>query len=146
MKSTWIGRAGCYIAVIGLAAGLLTAPAWAKDDEKGSTDKSILMEYVGQVINGNPTPTSSNQFGNLLNVAGVAPSLHLAFCTQATTVSTVVNGPLRIIDREGTTTIYLVSTPGDFSNPDSFCTGIPVQVSTLRQQVIVSTHRLKPSA
>lgn len=43
------------------------------------------------------------------------------------------------MDRTGTTTIYLASTPGDFSNPDSFRSGTPVQVSTLRQQAIVDT-------
>ena len=97
------------------------------------------MEYLGQVINGTPTPASSNQFGNLHGVAGVDPSLQFTFYTEATTVNAVANGPLRIVDRTGTTTIYLASTPGDFSNPDSFRSGTPVQVSTLRQQVIVDT-------
>jgi hypothetical protein len=97
------------------------------------------MEYVGQVINGAPAPASSNQFGNLQGVAGVDPSLQFTFYTQAMTVKAIANGPLRIVDRTGTTTIYLASTPGDFSNPDTFRSGTPVQVSTLRQQVIVDT-------
>jgi hypothetical protein len=97
------------------------------------------MEYVGQVINGTPTPASSNQFGNLQGVAGVDPSLQFTFYTQAVTNKAVANGPMRIVDRTGTTTIYLASTPGDFGNPDSFRSGTPVQVSTLRQQVIVDT-------
>jgi hypothetical protein len=97
------------------------------------------MEYVGQVINGTPTPASSNQFGNLQAVSGVDPSLSFTFYTQAETVKAVANGPLRIVDRTGTTTIYLASAPGDFSNPDSFRSGTPVQISTLRQQVIVDT-------
>jgi hypothetical protein len=97
------------------------------------------MEYVGPVINRVPTPASSNQFGNLQGVAGVDSSLQFTFYTQATTVNAVANGPLRIVDRTGTTTIYLVSTSGDFSNPDSFRSGTPVQVSTLRQQEIVDT-------
>lgn len=49
------------------------------------------------------------------------------------------NGPMRVIDRTGTTTIYLNSAPGDFANPDSFRSGIPIQVSNLQQQVIVNT-------
>jgi hypothetical protein len=97
------------------------------------------MEYVGQVINGTSTPASSNQFGSLHGVAGVDPSLQFTFYTEATTVKSVANGPLRIVDRTGTTTIYLASTPGDFTNPDSFRSGTPVQVSTLQQQVIVDT-------
>jgi hypothetical protein len=46
------------------------------------------------------------------------------------------DGPLRIIDRNGTTTIYLNTAPASFANPDSFRSGIPVQTSTLHQQVV----------
>jgi len=123
------------LTVVALAAVCVSAPLWASNTFHGQ----ILMEYVGQVINGIPAPASSNQFGNLHGVAGVDPSLQFTFYTEATTVKAVANGPLRIVDRTGTTTIYLASTPGDFSNPDSFRSGTPVQVSTLRQQVIVDT-------
>jgi len=123
------------LSVVALAAVCVTAPLWANNAFHGQ----ILMEYVGQVINGIPAPASSNQFGNLHGVAGVDPSLQFTFYTEATTVKAVANGPLRIVDRTGTTTIYLASTPGDFSNPDSFRSGTPIQVSTLRQQVIVDT-------
>ena len=124
-----------WLAVVALATVCASAPLWASSAFHGQ----ILMEYVGQVINGTPTPSSSNQFGNLHGVAGVDPSLQFTFYTEATTVKAVANGPLRIVDRTGTTTIYLASTPGDFSNPDSFRSGTPVQVSTLRQQLIVDT-------
>jgi len=124
-----------WLAVAALATVCASAPLWASSAFHGQ----ILMEYVGQVINGTPTPASSNQFGNLQGVAGMDPSLQFTFYTEATTVKAVANGPLRIVDRTGTTTIYLASTPGDFSNPDSFRSGTPVQVSTLRQQVIVDT-------
>jgi hypothetical protein len=127
LNGFWLGL--LVLAAVG-TGGLL----WA-DGAQGQ----IRMEYVGQVINGAPTPASSNQFGNLQAVAGVDPSLQFTFYTQATTVNSVANGPLRILDRSGTTTIYLASTAGDFSNPDSFRSGTPVQVSTLRQQVIVDT-------
>jgi hypothetical protein len=126
---------GFCLAVLALVAVFASAPLWADADFGGQ----ILMEYVGQVINGSPTPTSSNQFGNLQAVSRVDPSLQFTFYTQAETVKVVANGPLRIIDRTGTTTIYLTSAPGDFNNPDSFRSGTPVQVSTLRQQVIVDT-------
>ena len=123
------------LAAVTLAAVCACASLWGAAAFHGQ----ILMEYVGQVINGTPTPGSSNQFGNLQGVSGVDPSLQFTFYTEATTVKTVVNGPLRIIDRTGTTTIYLASAPGDFTNPDSFRLGTPVQVSTLQQQVIVDT-------
>lgn len=123
------------LAFVTLAAVCACAPLWANAAFHGK----ILMEYVGQVINGTPTPAASNQFGNLQGVSGVDPSLQFTFYTEAATVKSVVNGPLRIIDRTGTTTIYLASAPGDFSNPDSFRSGTPVQVSTLQQQVIVDT-------
>ena len=130
-----ISVTGFWLAVILLVAVLASAPLWAD----GVFGGQILMEYVGQVINGTPTPASSNQFGNLQAVSGVDPSLPFTFYTQAETVKTVANGPLRIVDRTGATTIYLTSAPGDFSNPDSFRSGTPVQISTLRQQVIVDT-------
>lgn len=126
---------GFWLAVLVLPALGVSALLWA--DDAGAFRGEILLEYVGQVIKGTPTPASSNQFGNLQEVAGVDPSLQFTFYTQAMTVKAVANGPLRIVDRTGTTTNYLASTPGDFSNPDSFRSGMPVQVSTLRQHVIV---------
>jgi hypothetical protein len=132
---TKISETGFWLAVLVLTAVFASAPLWADDVFRGQ----ILMEYVGQVINGTPTPASSNQFGNLQAVSGVDPSLQFTFYTQAETVKAVANGPLRIIDRTGTTTIYLTSAPDDFSNPDSFRSGSSVQVSTLQQQVIVDT-------
>jgi hypothetical protein len=128
---------GLRLASLVLMAAGATALLWAS--ETAASQGQILMEYVGQVINGVPAPASSNQFGNLQDVAGVDPALQFTFYTEATTVKAIANGPLRIVDRTGTTTIYLTSTPGDFSNPDSFRSGTPVQVSTLRQQVIVDT-------
>lgn len=129
----------CYFAALVLAAGLVNALAWADDNERDVFDAPILLEYIGQVINGTPTPASSHQFGNLQQVAGVDTSLHFTFDTEATTSRVVANGPIRIADRTGTTTIYLGSAPGDFGNPDSFHSGTPVQASSLRQQVIVDT-------
>jgi hypothetical protein len=136
VMKTRIRLAG-YFAAIAVAALCASAVVWA--DDVSPFRGQILMEYVGQVINGSPNPASSNQFGNLQAVAGVDPSLQFTFYTQAMTVKVVANGPLRIVDRTGTTTIYLASASGDFSNPDSFRSGTAVQVSTLRQQVIVDT-------
>jgi hypothetical protein len=137
VMKTRIRLAGYWFAAIAVAALCASAVVWA--DDVSPFRGQILMEYVGQVINGSPNPASSNQFGNLQAVAGVDPSLQFTFYTQAMTVKVVANGPLRIVDRTGTTTIYLASASGDFSNPDSFRSGTAVQVSTLRQQVIVDT-------
>src|ERR1700724_261900 len=101
-----------WLTVVALAAVCASAPLWASNAFHGQ----ILMEYVGQGINGIPAPASSNQFGNLNGVAGVDPSLQFNFYTEATTVKAVANGPLRIVDRTGTTRIFLAPTPVDSSN------------------------------
>jgi hypothetical protein len=110
---------------------LLTGSAIAQSGKKKS---DVLFEYVGQVTN---SGASSAQYGNLTNVAGQSGTF--TFYTTATNVSVTNNGSIRIIDRTGTTTIYLANAAGDFSNPDSFRAGTPVQVSDLKQQVIVDT-------
>jgi hypothetical protein len=116
-------------------------------------DDQIAFEFVGQVTNFPPTPSaplgSSNQYGYLTVVRGIdnvfSGSPHdettavLTFFNDVTTTESVSDGPLRIIDRNGTTTIYLNSTPASFSNPDSFRSGTPVLTSTLHQQAIVDT-------
>ena len=52
----------------------------------------------------------------------------------------VSSGPLRIVNRVGTTTIYFNTSPaGDFNNPGSFQLGTPIQVSKYRQQVVFNT-------
>ena len=57
-----------------------------------------------------------------------------------TNVAVVVNGTLKIISREGTTTLYLQPFGGaSFSNPDSFRAGTAIQSSHSHQQVIVDT-------
>lgn len=63
----------------------------------------------------------------------------LTFFNEVTTTESISDGALQIIDRNGTTTIYLNSAPASFTNPDSFRSGIPIQTSTLHQQAIVDT-------
>ena len=106
-----------------------------------------VLEFVGQVNN---TPTTSQQFGYLSNIEGLSSIFSsstpqnestalFTFVTNATTDRVISDGPLRIINRTGTTTIYFNSTASNFSNPASFSQGTPIQVSTYRQQVIVNT-------
>ena len=122
-------------------------------DQINVVDDQIAFEFVGQVTNFPPTPAaplgSSNQYGYLTVVRGIdsvfSGSPHdettavLTFFNDATTTESVSDGPLRIIDRNGTTTIYLNSAAASFTNPDSFRSGIPVQTSSLHQQAIVDT-------
>ncbi len=50
------------------------------------------------------------------------------------------NGPLRIVNREGTATFYLNPSAGrDFTNPDSFRAGTAVMTATLTHQVVLDT-------
>jgi len=107
----------------------------------------VAFEFVGQVNN---TPTTSQQFGYLSNIEGLSPiflsstpqnetTASFTFVTNATTDRVISNGSLRIVNRTGTTTIYLNSGPSDFSKAASFSQGTPIQMSTYRQQVIINT-------
>ena len=101
---------------------------------------AILWELVGQVINGGAGgPSGSVQFGNLLGSPCATPDAALTFYTEATTTRTTSNGPLRIIDRTGTTTVRLAPAAGDFASPETFRAGTVVQTSRLEQQVIFDT-------
>lgn len=111
-------------------------------------DGPLLFEFVGQVSNF--TPTTSTQYGYFTFVRGVdTPSVsgpvsegtaRFTFFREMTNLLVVSNGPLRMISREGTTTIYLNAAGGaTFSNPDSFRGGTAIQTSHSHQQVIVDT-------
>ena len=112
------------------------------------TAGQIVYEILGQVINS--TPTTSTQFGYYTYIKGIdllfasAPenetTAFFTFFRETTNLRVTADGPLRIISREGTTTVYLNATPdGSFANPDSFRSAAPIQTSVLRQQVIVDT-------
>jgi len=127
---------------------LLTCGATAGQDQPVlvpiSEDRPSL-EFVGQFIN---SGTSSQQFGYLSNIRGLnqiftgmpqnETTAMFTFYTQATTVSTITNGSVRVVHRVGTTTIYFNPNPaGDFNNPSSFQQGTPISVSNYSQQVVV---------
>jgi hypothetical protein len=104
------------------------------------------MEFLGQVVN--PSATTSNQFGYLTYLRGVdrlfagdvvsAETARFTFFNETTTVRVLNHGPLRIITREGTTTIYLSAGGSNFAQPDSFRAGIPLQVSRQRHVVVIN--------
>ena len=121
-------------AVLGLGGATLAASR----PERPSA--AILWELVGQVINGGAGGASASvQFGSLLGSPCAAPDAALTFSTEATTTRTTSNGPLRIIDRTGTTTVRLAPAAGDFASPETFRAGTVVQTSRLEQQVIFDT-------
>lgn len=118
------------------------------------SEGQVTMEVVGQVTNTPADAThpmgSSMQYGYVSHLNGFAnvfssnnaadqneSTAQLTFYTEVTTKSVTVNGPFSIIIREGTTTIYLNSGAANFSSPNSFRSGTPIQTSTIRQQVIV---------
>ncbi len=113
---------------------------------KKNSPEDVSMELIGQVLN--PTPTSSIQFGYLSYVNGIetvftgdahneATAL-FTFYNDTTNTQVINNGPFRVINRVGTSTIYLNNTPsGDFANPNSFRIGTPVMTAAIRMQVIV---------
>jgi hypothetical protein len=148
------GPASVAVLVSCVVWGLLLYASDAEHVQINFVDDQIAFEFVGQVTNFPPTPSaplgSSNQFGYLTAVRGIDSGLFsgsphdettamLTFFNDATTTESVSDGPLRIIDRNGTTTIYLNSAPASFTNPDSFRSGIPIQTSTIHQQAIVDT-------
>jgi hypothetical protein len=107
-------------------------------------------EFVGQVLNA--SPTQSLQYGYLSSVPGLdtistqtsgpvseATAL-FSFYNDTTTQQVINNGPIRVISRTGASTIYWnASGGGDFSNPDSFRAGKPVQNCNLHHQVVIDT-------
>ena len=113
-------------------------------------DTVLGYEFVGQVLN--TSPTQSLQYGYLNKVSGLnvvdnqaGPAVSentalLRFYNDTTTQQVINNGPIRVIDRTGTSTIYLNASAGaDFTNPDSFRAGKPVQTCSLRHQVVIDT-------
>ena len=92
----------------------------------------------------------SLQYGYLNHVRGVpriataaaiseATAL-LTFYNHTTTEHVINNGPIRVIDRTGSSTIYFDENGiASFATPDSFRDGTPVQACTLRHQVVLDT-------
>ena len=106
----------------------------------------VALEYIGNVNNSGP---NSSQFGYFSYVPSPlspfngapedAAHANFTFFTAAVTQRVTINGALRIVERTGITTVYLSTAPASFSDPDSFRSGTPIQVSTLQQQVILDT-------
>jgi len=141
-----------------VAAVLFSLAAYGQDPRSGSwPEDAVMFEVIGQVKN--PSPTTSTQYGYLSYINGLGTDQTFApgavqnettafftFYNEARTLRVVNHGSLRIVIREGTSTIYYHDVPhGDLTtpNPDSFRDGFAVMTSTWRHQVILepsSTH------
>ncbi len=108
----------------------------------------ILYELVGAGIN--LTPPYSAQVGYLTYLKGVdnlfagtpqnETTALFTFYRATVNLQVRANGPILIVSRAGTNTLYLNASPsGDFSNADSFRAGEPIQTSVFRQQAIIDT-------
>jgi hypothetical protein len=128
---------------------LTTASVPAFPDTWKNAADGVSMELVGQVNNAG---ANSFQFGYLSYINGIdtaaifsgtpqdETTALFSFDNVTTTRRVINNGPLRIIDRDGTSTIYFNAVPdGDFANPASFADGTPVLAASLRHQVIIDT-------
>jgi hypothetical protein len=142
-----------------LAASVLAAGDGARLHRLTTPVGGVAFEVVGQVTNFPPAspgqPATSQQYGYLTLIDGLTadqifttanPTLQnettarFSFFTDAVTERVISNGRLRIVNRIGTTTIYLDDLPdGDFNNRDTFRNGTPVLTMTYRQQVILDT-------
>jgi hypothetical protein len=109
------------------------------------TEDVVGLEYVGNVNN---SGANSSQFGYFSFVTQLpafngtpedAAHANFTFFTEAITQRVTTNGTLRIVDRTGTTTVYLATSSPSFADPDTFRSGTPIQVSTMQQQVILDT-------
>jgi hypothetical protein len=135
----------------GLTVALLALAAVGQAAPKISIIRDLSLEFVGQFQNSAPgvTPATHVHYGYLSYIKGVPAfagtpqdetTALFTFYADATTLRVIVNGPLRIVSRVGTLTIYRdSSTDGNFANPDTFRDGTPVLVASFRQQVVNNT-------
>src|SRR5439155_5818789 len=137
--------------VLATIAALVMLPASVCSEDRASEAGEVQFELVGQVFN--PSPTTSIQYGYLTFINGlsdIAPIFNpgpqnettavFTFFNDTATERVINNGPIRIINRVGTTTIYFnPSANATFVVPNSFQNGVPVQTSVLRHQVVIDT-------
>ena len=132
-----------------LGVGLLLLAPSVRAQSGVPSSPLIGYEVVGQVLN--PSAQQSLQYGYLNFVRGldrittsagapVSESTALfTFYNDTVTERVINNGPIRVVDRTGTGTIYLGSGNASFANSDTFRAGTPVQTYKLRHQVVIDT-------
>jgi hypothetical protein len=146
-------------ALFGASTGALVASTGAiavpSDSERERQPvrqiRSLSLEFVGQFQNSPPgvTPATHVHYGYLSYIRGVPvftgsaqneSAALFTFYADAATPRVIPNGPLRIVTRVGTITIYRdPSANGDFARPASFRDGTRVLVARFRQEVVTNT-------
>lgn len=138
------------LALIVLVATGLTAGSVNATGRSEKVD-DLALELVGQVTNSpaGVSPATSIQYGYVTYLRGLPifkaephseSTALFTFYVDTTTVRVINNGPLRVLSRTGTMTIYSdPSANGSFANPDSFRDGTPILAAGLRQHVIIDT-------
>jgi hypothetical protein len=146
-----IGAALAVALAASAVASLAQASSRSVRKNDATTVRDLAAELVGQVQVSAPgaSPATSIQYGYLAQLGRLPifnaqpPSESTALCTfyiDTTSRQVMNNGPIRVINREGTMTIYRdPAANGDFANRDSFRDGTRVLVARLQQQVIVNT-------
>jgi type II secretory pathway pseudopilin PulG len=128
---------------------LVMLPTLVQSQDRASNQAGdVQFELVGQVTN---TTTTSIQYGYLTFINGISGVANIfnpgpqnestalfTFFNDTVNERVTTNGTIRIIDRVGTTTIYLnPSANATFAIPSSFQNGTPIQTSVLRHQVVI---------
>jgi hypothetical protein len=135
----------------GLFALLVTAgvPPASSQTAREPGPNTITAEVVAQAFN---QANLSAQFGYFNYIRGLdgtsiaagelsEGTAYFTFYNHTVVERVINNGPMRTIDRSGEMIIYYNPTPnGSFTNPETFRSGTPVVVATLRHQVIVNTE------
>lgn len=139
-----------FIRLAVVQLGLAAAAALAAPGPMAALNPAsgISLEFIGQgrVV----SPAEVYQYGFFTHVAGVenvfggtpnnASTAFFTFMNKLSTTRATPHGPLTIVDRKGTATIYLNPEGGaSFDAPASFEAGTPVLTATLRHQVILDT-------
>src|SRR5262249_36429514 len=143
-----IVRSTTFIAV-SLALLLFSRPQLhAEEHGLGSLKGTVTVELVGQAVV--QSPNAAIQFGYLSRIVGLdqifAPTPEnettamFTFYNETATTRVINNGPLRIVNREGTATFYFNPAAGStFINPNSFRAGTSVMTANLTHQVLFDT-------
>jgi hypothetical protein len=132
-----------------LAAVVLAVPASAASPVVIA--RNLSLELVGQVTNSpaGAVPPTSTQFGFVSYLLGLPifkgdpqneTTALFTFYIDANTLRVISNGPLRVVTREGTFTVYRnPRADASFDSPATFRQGTPVLVAGFRQHAVVDT-------
>jgi hypothetical protein len=141
-----IGNGCCSVTAILMFTMALCASAQPTTTLPIGEDQ-VVYQMIGEFLN---SGAAHMQYGYFTSVAGLnsvfsSPTTKdestalVTFVTTATNTQVVNHGPFRIVNRAGTTTIYLNNGPSSFADPASFSQGTPIQKSNFTQQVILNT-------